>query len=162
MAGIGWISSPRRAVSMIREMRFAAGGQQLPVGVDRGGYRLVAEPGLDMRQRRSAGDEPRHVRVPEVMEAERRHTQLLDHAHQRRPDALVEVGVVQGQPGRSQEVEVIRRPTPGQNSRAAATIAQKPSARARFRASAPAPNVSLCNLPVRLPPSHQRSVRGGT
>jgi hypothetical protein len=41
------------------------------VGVDRGRDRLVPESGLDVWQWRAAGDQPRDMGVPQIVEPER-------------------------------------------------------------------------------------------
>ena len=80
--------------------QLVASGQQVAVGVDRGGDGLVTESGLDVRQRRAAGDQPGDVRVTQVVESERRDAFLRQRLDELAPHVGVEVAVVQRQPVR--------------------------------------------------------------
>ena len=81
--------------------------QQVAVGVDGRGDRLVAQSCLDVRQRGAAGDEPGDVGVAEVVEPERRDALGRERLHQLAPDVGVEVAVVQRQPVAGGEHEVV-------------------------------------------------------
>jgi hypothetical protein len=50
-------------------------------GVDGGGDRLVSEPGLDVGERHPAGDQPRDVGVPQVVEPERGNAECAEAGH---------------------------------------------------------------------------------
>src|SRR5918995_1576872 len=89
--------------------QFVTCWQEMTVGVDRCGDRLVAEPGLDVWQRSPAGDQPRDMGVPQIMEPERRYVFRRHRAHKLPPYVGVEVAVVQRKTGAAGEHEVVSR-----------------------------------------------------
>jgi hypothetical protein len=58
--------------------KLVADGHQLAVGVDGRRDRLVAETRLDVRKRQAVGDQPRDVRVPQIVNPERCETARAD------------------------------------------------------------------------------------
>jgi hypothetical protein len=69
----------------------------------------MAKPGRDAWERSNAGDQPRHVGVPQIVKPERRYMFRRHRGHQLPPYMGVEVAVVQRQTSPAGEHEVVSR-----------------------------------------------------